>query len=164
VRAELAAWTATAVAGRDALRAVPEPSLHVTLVFLGSTEASEVPRIWSAVSADPVAPVLAGRELVALPRRRPRVFALGLEDRDGRAADLQQVVAGALGQDEGRPWLPHVTLARVRKGRRAGHLAAEAPAPAPFTVPAISLLRSHPGSRYEVVERRALRAPGDQRS
>ena len=164
MRAELAAWTATAVAGRDGLRAVPEPSLHVTLVFLGSTDAAAVPRVWSAVPADPVAPVLAGRELVALPRRRPRVFALGLEDRDGLAADLQRVVADALGQDEGRRWMPHVTLARVRKGHRAAHLATGAPELAPFTVPAISLLRSHPGSRYEVVERRGLRAPGDQRS
>jgi 2'-5' RNA ligase len=136
----------------------------VTLVFLGSTDPGEVGRIWSAVPDDPVAPVLAGRGLVALPRRRPNVFALGLEDRDGRAAELQRAVAADLGRDEDRPWLPHVTLARVRKGHRAAHLATDAPELAPFIVPAISLLRSHPGSRYEVVERRALRAPGDQRS
>jgi len=131
----------------------------VTLVFLGSTDPSEVPRIWSAVPRHPAAPVLAGGALVALPRRRPRVFALGLEDRGGRAGDLQRAVAGALGHRERRPWLAHVTLARVRKDRRITHLATEAPALAPFTAPAISLLRSHPGSRYEVVERRTLREP-----
>ncbi len=164
MRAELAVWTATAIAGRAGLRAVPEASLHVTLVFLGPTAPSHVSRIWSAVPADPVAPVLAGRELVALPRRRPSVFALALEDRDGHAAELQRVIARALGRGERRPWLAHVTLARVRKGHRASNLETEAPALAPFAVPAISLLRSHPGSRYEVVERRGLRAPGDQRS
>ncbi len=163
-RAALAAWTESAIAGRDALRAVPEPSLHVTLVFLGSTEPAEVPRIWSAVPVSGAAPVLSGGALVALPRRRPNVFALGLEDRDGRAGALQRAVAAALGHDERRPWLPHVTLARVRKGGRVAHLATEAPALEPFTAPAISLLRSHPGSRYEVVERRTLRASEQDRS
>jgi 2'-5' RNA ligase len=84
------------------------------------------------------------------------VFALGLEDRDGRATALQGAVAEALQAGEGRRWLPHVTLARVRKGERVAHLAADGPVVEPFRAPALSLLRSHPGSRYEVLERLAL--------
>ena len=158
MRSRLAAWTSDAVAGREGLRAVPEASLHVTLVFLGATDPAEVARIWAAVPAGPPAPQLAGSEVVALPRRRPRVFALGLEDRGARATELQRAIAAHLGEDEGRPWLPHVTLARVRKGHRATHLATDPPAIEAFAPPAVSLLRSHPGSRYEVLERSELLA------
>ncbi len=159
----LAAWTADAVGSREGLRAVPEPSLHVTVVFLGSTPASEVAGIWRAAAAAlPAAPApeLAGAGLVALPRRRPRVFALGLEDRGGRAAALQRALAGVLDTDAGRPWLAHVTLARVGKGHRVAHLATDPPAVEPFVAPALTLLRSHPGSRYELLERLELRASG----
>jgi 2'-5' RNA ligase len=159
VRAKLAGWTARAVAGREALRAVPEPSLHATLVFLGSTPPEEAARIWAAAAAAVPrgpAPELAGLGLVGLPRRRPRVFALGLEDRGGRATALQRGVEGSLDAGEGRPWLAHVTLARVRKGERVAHLAGDAPTTEPFRSPAMALLRSHPGSRYEVVERLPL--------
>lgn len=149
------------MAGREELRAVPAASLHVTLVFLGSTPPAEVPRIWAAVPRDGPAPCFAAAELVALPRRRPRVFALGLVDEAGRAAMLQRAIAEALGESGRRPWLPHVTLARVRKGRRVSHLAGDAPRLDPFAAPGVALLRSHPGSRYELVERAAL---GDQSS
>ena len=163
MRAALAGWTADAVRGREALRALPEASLHVTVVFLGSTPAAEVAAIWRAAAAAlpaASAPELAGAGLVALPRRRPRVFALGLEDRGGRAAALQRALAGALDTDAGRPWLAHVTLARVRKGDRVAHLATDSPAVEAFAAPALSLLRSHPGSHYELLERVELRAPG----
>ena len=152
------------MAGREELRAVPEASLHVTLVFLGSTAPERVPDLWDAtvgsIPAGP-APVLAGKGLAALPRRRPRVFALGLADRDGRAGALQRAIATAIGPDEHRRWLAHVTLVRVRKGVRARHLAAEAPSLGPFAPPAVALMRSHPGSHYETLHRMALlRSPG----
>jgi len=159
VRSRLAGWTTAAVGARDGVRAVPEPSLHITLVFLGSTPAADVRGIWTAASeaaAGTAAPALAGAGLVALPRRRPRVFALQLEDHGGRAADLHQSVAGALDAGEGRPWLPHVTLARVAKDARMVSLDTEAPVVEPFQAPAMSLMRSHPGSRYELVERLEL--------
>jgi len=156
VRSRLAAWTSEAVAGREGLRAVPEPSLHVTLVFLGATDPAEVPAVWGAVPGAPRSPRFAGGALVALPRRRPRVFALGIEDEGGVAAALQLEIADGLGVSERRPWLPHVTLARVRKGHRATHLATDLPSVEPFAPTAITLLRSHPGSRYEALERVAL--------
>jgi 2'-5' RNA ligase len=130
----------------------------VTLVFLGQTPASDVPAVWDAVPDGVRAPRLTPTGLLALPRRRPHVFALGLEEQDGRAAALQRGIAGTLGVGEGRPWLPHVTLARVRKGQRVSRLADDPPRVDPFDAPAVSLLRSHPGSRYEVVERAELGA------
>ena len=98
----LADWTAEAVGARDGLRAVPEPSLHVTLVFLGSTPERRRPRHLDGRAPRPprgaAAPGLAGAGLVALPRRRPRVFALQLEDHGGRAKGLQRSVAARPGR------------------------------------------------------------------
>ena len=156
VRAGLARWTAEAVAGREGLRAVPEASLHVTLVFLGQTPASDVPAVWGSVPDGVRAPSLTGAGLLALPRRRPHVFALTLGEHDGGAATLQRGIAEALGVAERRPWLPHITLARVRKGHRVTRLADDPPRVDPFDATAVSLLRSHPGSRYEVLERAEL--------
>ena len=96
--------------------------------------------------------------VVGVPRRRPRLFALELEDVGGRGAALQAAVAAALGEPVERPFWPHVTLLRVRKGRRP-----EAPSPPgdldPFAPTDLALYRSHTGpegARYEALERRAL--------
>jgi RNA 2',3'-cyclic 3'-phosphodiesterase len=131
--------------------------LHVTLLFLG--EAS--PEVWS-VAASAVSgmrtPRFAVKGVVGVPRRRPRLFALDLEDAGRRGAAIQTAVAEALGIELERPFWPHVTLVRVRKGRRP-----EAPRPpadiAPFAPTALTLYRSHPGprgSRYEALERLGL--------
>jgi 2'-5' RNA ligase len=133
--------------------------------------------------------VLAPAEALALPTRRPRVLALGLRDIDGRGAALQAALAARLQAGgwyapEGRPWLPHITLARAGRaggagragrpaeaGRAAGSAAgsvqesdlgalASAGLPPvelqPFTPEAVALLRSWPGSRYEPLARTAL--------
>jgi 2'-5' RNA ligase len=131
----------------------------VTLVFLGARESAD--GIWEAASGAAEgheAPVFEPRGVVGVPRRRPRLFALDLEDEDGRGAALQDAVGAALDVELDRPFWPHVTLLRVRKGRRP-----EAPQPpgdlAPFTPSALTLYRSYTepqGARYEVLERRAL--------
>ncbi len=133
--------------------------LHVTLLFLGERASAE--GIWE--SASPAAegkpaPRFAPKGVVGVPRRRPRLFALDLEDEGGRGAALQAAVCEALGVAVERPFWPHVTLVRVRKGRPP-----EAPRPpgnlAAFTPEALTLYRSHPGprgSRYEALERREL--------
>ena len=94
-----------------------------------------------------------------MPRRRPRLFALDLEDEGGRGAALHGAVSEALGEPVTRPFWPHVTLLRVRKGRKP-----EVPAPPgeiePFEPTALTLYRSHlggrRGARYEALERLAL--------
>jgi 2'-5' RNA ligase len=172
--------------------------------------------------------VLAPAEALALPSRRPRVLALGLRDVDGHAAVLQGALAARLQAGDwyapqGRPWLPHVTLARAgraggagRAGRPAGAGGAAGSAAGsvqgsdlgsvqgsdlralasagsvqgsdlralasagsvqgsdlralasaglppvelhPFTPEGVALLRSWPGSRYELLARTALRVP-----
>lgn len=166
VREALAAWRDAAIAGRDELRPVPVEALHVTLAFLGSRPVVEVERITSvieAVAARHPAPALEPQAVKAVPPRRPRLFALDLADPCGGAAVLQRAVAEGLKgiyTPEERPFWPHVTLARVRKGARAAELKAPPPPAGEWRAEAVTLYRSHlspRGARYEALARSELR-------
>jgi 2'-5' RNA ligase len=101
---------------------------------------------------------------VWLPARRPRVLAVRLEDAGGRLTALQGALserlhAGGWYEPEQRPYLPHVTVARV--GGRARVKPAPLPGPPPlsFTPEWVTLFRSHlspKGARYEALSRAAL--------
>lgn len=169
VRDALVAWRTPVLAGRDGLREVPVASLHVTLAFLGWLPESEIAPLGDVVTAhgEPgCARGLALGEPLWLPRRRPRVLSVGLEDREGALGRLQARVSEALSAGgwyapERRPFLPHVTLARVRgRAPDAGRLA-DLPLPAvadagEFVGEALVLYRSHlggGGARYEPLAR-----------
>ena len=149
-RERLARWRDELVAGRDDLRPVAAEALHVTLVFLGSRPESDVEAIAAAAFA-PLAglatPRLRPRAVLGVPRRRPRLFALDLLDRGEATAKLHAAMSGALEaaghhRPERRRFWPHVTLARVKRDRRAAPLG---PLPAPegaFDAGAVVLYRS----------------------
>jgi RNA 2',3'-cyclic 3'-phosphodiesterase len=127
-------------------------------VFLGAVPASDAERLGAAVAtcaAGPV-PVELGAPLWLAPRR-PHVLTVGLRDPSGALAALQGRVAAALGRGpDDRPWLPHVTVARVRRGARIRPSAVTLPAvPARdgFGLTSVALVRSVTGasSRYEDV-------------
>lgn len=125
LRREVARWGRDAFAG-ERLRSVREESLHVTLAFLGSRPESEVEalaRLVGGMGRRP-APLLAFTGVAGVPAgRRPRLFALDAEAPE--AMELQAELAergreaGLIEPDE-RPFWPHVTVARVRSGRRGG--------------------------------------------
>jgi 2'-5' RNA ligase len=163
-RDELGRWRDRLVAGRDDLRPPPAETLHLTLAFLGYRPEKEVPAIASAAfeAVEGLAPaVLRPAGVVPLPRRGPRLFALDLEDDAGAAAAIQAAASAALAdrrffQPEKRPWWPHVTLARVKRGRRAPPLDPAEPAPARLEAPTVTLYRSilrPQGAHYESLER-----------
>lgn len=167
-RAELAAWRDRLIAGRDDLRGVQAEALHVTLVFLGYRPEKEIDAIAAAAfeplaGAAPVALEPAG--VRPLPPRRPRLFALDLADPGGACAALQAGAEGALAagrfhRPERRRFWPHMTLARVKRDRRAPPLAAEVPLPGAFTASDVVLYRSvlsPRGARYEPLARLSLR-------
>jgi len=105
----VAAWQAETFAGRG-LRVVPREHLHLTLVFLGSTPAAEVPGIVDRLRA--AAAASAAVRLRPDGYRETRGAAmLTFEDLGGAGGAL----ADALGRTEARPWLPHVTVARYRE-------------------------------------------------
>lgn len=109
---------------------------------------------------------LATGEPVWLPRRRPRVLAVTLEDDDGALRDLQSLLAAALVragvyEPEGRLFFPHVTVARVRRGERVRPARLEPSRAVEFEAKAVTLFRSHLGpgpALYEPVHRVTLAA------
>lgn len=149
-RAELAAWRDELVAGRSELRPVGPESLHLTLAFLGWQDQAGAGRIAGLVfgaASGHAAPRLAPAEVRAVPPRSPRLFALDLSDEDGRAALLQAAVSEALAaarlyRPERRPFWPHITLARVKRGARAGQLPDLPPPAAAFECERLTLYRS----------------------
>jgi len=168
-RASLAAWRDDLVGGRDDLRPSAAETLHLTLVFLGyrpEKEIAAIARAALAAVAGCEAATLHATGVVPVPRRgAPRLFALDLEDEGGRAAAIQSAASDALAtarfyRPEKRPWWPHLTLARVKRGRRAEPLEPRAPAPSPIRATQVTLYRSTlrpQGAQYDPLERVELK-------
>lgn len=152
------------------LRRVPPDNLHVTLKFLGEVPTDQVAAVRAAVRAAvvPCGPVaLRPTSAGFFPPRGPaRVFVAHLTGDTDRLARLHADVEAALGPlgfpREGRPFAPHVTLARARD-RRGAPAAVRGPvlrnpelAGEPFVADAVTLFSSdlRPGGPvYSVVER-----------
>lgn len=152
-------------AARDGLRLVPPESLHVTLAFLGERPDEEVEPIAAALRgvAVPVG-ALALREAAWLPPRRPSVLAVDLDDRDAACARLQRAVSEALVRlgaftPERRPFRPHVTVARVRRGARVERTLPVIADHPTFAASALTLYRSRlspKGASYHALARTPL--------
>jgi RNA 2',3'-cyclic 3'-phosphodiesterase len=150
-RAGLAAWADAAAPA--AVRRVPEANLHVTLAFLGvrsEPDASAAGALLEGL-ARPLERVHSAGALW-LPPRLPGVLAVALHagpDLSSLQADLVAGLAAAIGfEAERRPFRPHVTVGRVRRGtpidtRRA--LEPSAPVLA-FAPAALTLYRSNTGA------------------
>jgi 2'-5' RNA ligase len=151
VREALAAWARAAGSvltsdrrcGHAApLRLLDVDGLHITLCFLGSRPVSEIDAIAAVLRgcATPAGEVCLGAPLW-LPPRRPRALAVEVRDCDGQLARLHGALREALGEAIGweaerRRFRAHVTVARVRGGRRArGHDRVAGADPLPATPP-----------------------------
>ena len=142
------------------VRAVRREHLHVTLAFLGHRPSGELEAIADALREA----AWGAGEIRLTPVRYRETRSVGMlvfEDEAGRAALLADDVQERLEwlgvyRREGRPWLPHLTVARWRERPR---LRLEPPRVRTF-VPsdaAAYLSRLHPdGARYEVLESVAL--------
>lgn len=135
--AAIAAWQGEQLAGRGAdagLRAVRPEALHLTVAFLGAQPPERRAAVAELVGELPARPI--GGRLrpapVPLPRRRPKLFALEVESRGAErlAAEVREKLAliGVEPPDR-RPLWPHLTVFRVKRGRRGGTGARRAPIP-----------------------------------
>ena len=138
------------------VRVVPRERVHVTLAFLGHRPAGELASIVDALR-DAAAGAGEIRLTPARYRETRSVGMLVLEDEGGRATVLAGDVQERLERlgvyrREGRPWLPHLTVARWRERPR---LRLEPPSVGTF-VPsdaAAYLSRLRPGgAEYRVLE------------
>jgi len=160
VREALELWRSSAPLRVRGLRLVTPAALHVTLCFLGWRLEREIDGIGAACAAavagwGPLA--LSLGDPVWLPDRRPRVLAVGIEDASDSLAGLQaslstELSAGGWYAPETRPFLGHVTVARVPRGTSVRE-AKLPPVPAPeFLATHVTLYRSRlgpSGARYE---------------
>jgi 2'-5' RNA ligase len=87
-----------------------------------------------------------------LPPRRPRVLALHVDDRAGELGRLRAAVAEAVGDEDPRPFLAHVTVARVRGRERLRAEELAPPRAVWFDAAALTLYRSRPGPGGSVYE------------
>jgi RNA 2',3'-cyclic 3'-phosphodiesterase len=154
----LAAWQLTELPGT---RVVRREHLHVTLAFLGHRPAAELPALVDALREAAAGAPADLRLGVDRYRETRSVAMIVLADLGGGATALAEDVQARLErlglyEREGRPWLPHVTVARFRARPR---LRPGLPPVGTF-VPsdaAAYLSRLHPdGARYEILETVAL--------
>jgi 2'-5' RNA ligase len=170
-REGLARWRDELLSSRTDVRPVRPEALHVTLVILGWQDESAAERIAEAAfGALPTGPppVLAATEVRPVPPRGPRLFALDLTDEGGRATALQAAASDALEaggwyQPEKRPFWPHNTLARVKRGeRRVPAPPTEPPPPGDsFEASVVTLYRSTLRPQGAVYEPLARTVAGD---
>jgi 2'-5' RNA ligase len=158
----------------NAARWVRTENLHLTLRFLGATPPDRVPAISDVLRAGAAGrsafPVLLAGAGAFPSATRPRALWLGIQD---GAADLGAIASAldaplaALGwPSEGRPFRPHLTVARtdavsIADGAAAAAALERAAAGwrASFTADRLVLYRSHLGRgapRYEPVAQIAL--------
>lgn len=139
---------------------------HVTLVFLGETDAAKTPALIAAIDAvtmrhAPHTLHVAGAGTFG-PASHPRVLWLGLDGDLAAARALQAGLQTALEvADEHGGWVPHLTLARSRHPRGDPALVDAAKALRgerfePFTVDEVVLFESR-GGRYLPVHVAKLR-------
>jgi RNA 2',3'-cyclic 3'-phosphodiesterase len=174
----IGAWGVEALSD-PALRPAPPGSLHVTLAFLGYRPEKEVERLTASIEQCVAPPPLVElRDPVARPARgRPRLFVLpvlspGTESMQARLSEA--LVGEGLYEPEGRPFWPHVTVARARpqgRGSRRPMRVERLPGGLPASLAKafygvrITLYRSElkpQGARYESLAQFELSAGGRQ--
>jgi 2'-5' RNA ligase len=121
-RSGIEAWGKGAL-GDPALRPLPVDSLHITLVFLGYRPEKQIGRVAAIVEGlECPAPRIELRDPEPRPQRgKPRLYALPVESPGAvslQAALEERLVAERLHEPEGRPFWPHLTVARVRPDGR----------------------------------------------
>ena len=161
LRVAAEALRATASAGTDELRWIDPGEWHLTLAFMGPTDAEDVPRLVAALAgvATNHAPFsIPTGGLGAFPSRRDlRILWYGLADRSRRLAELAIAVRIAVGAETASPFRAHLTLARARGDRGVAVPAATWKVPMPagqLAVDQVVLYRSHLGAgpaRYEIL-------------
>jgi 2'-5' RNA ligase len=165
VRDLIVAWQTRELTD-PALRPVKPASLHMTLVFLGYQAEKDLGRIAeAALGVEAATPEIElSPEPVGVPKgRKPRLYALDAPSEGAVAMQAEverRLVAARLYRPEGRPFWPHLTVARVKPAARGSRkpAAVERP-PGPlrrtdvrFRPPRLVVFRSHlrrTGAEYE---------------
>lgn len=160
--------------GEEGLRLADRGQLHCTLAFIGEVGEEEeraAREVVTKLSVD-----VGGEAVIAgftyLPDvRRPRVVALDVDDSHGVLGELYETViagleAAGVMQRDGRPFRPHITVARMRRPQRLQPMSDCGRAV--FGVESVCLYQSElrrEGAVHSVLERKdLLRAYGQRKA
>lgn len=100
--------------------------MHLTLLFLGTTPAGRIEEVTAALDRVVSHQAIFAYHLRGLgwfgPPRRPRVLWAGVSEDQGHLQSLRQAVVNAVralnvGHEAEDPYVPHLTLARIRTAR-----------------------------------------------
>jgi 2'-5' RNA ligase len=161
-RERLAAFLATCQAIAPGFRWVAPDSLHLTIRFLGRVDGRRLAALAGALRALAIAPFPISLDGIGRfgGGTAVRVVWLGLasggEEAAGLAGEVEAQCAAAGFEPEGRPYHPHLTLARSRQ--RRGDRLPDLPSPPElpgWTVAGFRLYRSRlspGGATYSVLE------------
>ena len=161
VVAALVGWARAAE--RPGLRLLPPESLHVTLAFLGERPDEEAESIGAAVR-ECAAPVPSLSLAAPAWLGRGSALSFDLEDGAGACAAVQACVSESLRRigaytPELRPFRPHITVARVRRGARVSRKLPREPQVETFSGTALTLFHSAlspRGATYRALNRADL--------
>ena len=151
---ELVGWRDSVLVMKEGLRPVPPESMHVTLAFLGERAPSSVDALrgaLEAVAGTGAAPLALGSPSW-LPRRRPGVMVVAIEDDDDLLHKTRGLLLSALHraigfEPERRAFFPHVTVARVRRGSKVRPTPLDSPSAVEFSGERLTLFESAGGYR-----------------
>jgi RNA 2',3'-cyclic 3'-phosphodiesterase len=157
---ELARWQAQAFGEIDGVRVLAREQIHVTLAFLGSRPAGELP----AIAAELREAALAAQPATLTIKRYRETRSVGmlvLEDEGSRATSLavdlhERLERLGVYERERRAWLPHLTIIRFRQHATRPRMTITAlPELGPFVTSEaavyMSVLRPS-GAQYSVLE------------
>jgi RNA 2',3'-cyclic 3'-phosphodiesterase len=147
---------------RGRLAVVPEENLHVTVAFLGERDDLDLVTAALEQASQRCAPSTVRLDaLGAFPRpSHARVLFAGIADPEGSLHADAHTLRAALAEEPIRwiardDFVPHITLARVRRGRRPMSAAPDRLSPASFTVRSVelfhSVLQGRRPPRYDVL-------------
>src|SRR2546423_12566055 len=103
----------------DRVRWTPEEQIHLTLQFLGNISTADVEQIQPRLAGIMKPLHLRAHGLGGFPSsRNPRVIWVGLEGDIDQLKAVQGAIEQATGRSEERKFHPHLTIGRVREGRR----------------------------------------------
>ncbi|MBA2361689.1 MAG: RNA 2',3'-cyclic phosphodiesterase [Actinobacteria bacterium] len=141
-------------------RAVPREHLHLTLAFLGSTPAAELPTVAAALesAAGTAGPIVFSEQRY---RETRSVGMLVLEDGTGEARRLalrlfDELETLGVYTREKRSWLPHVTVLRFRTPPHLDPPLPELGSFSPSDAAVYSSVLRPSGAQYETLETVAL--------
>jgi RNA 2',3'-cyclic 3'-phosphodiesterase len=176
IREGLASWQRDQMSEQRELRPSRAETLHMTLAFLGYHPERAIARIAEVATgfagAAPLVRLLP--DPVAVPRNRPRLYAVNSESNETVALQAEverRLVEARFYTPEKRSFWPHLTVARVRPEKRGSKRPALVESPPgrlpeallePFHGVRVTLYRSHlrpTGAEYESVAQMEL-SPG----